>query len=173
MSSRSWRDWQTPQLEGLAPPGVGGRGPSARPNFHMEFCSSHSGPCPYDLKLLRVSKFATILISIVVCTILIDSPLCLAQSSSSPALPEKFLPEKVIIDTDIGDDIDDAFAIALALRSPELQILGITTTFGDTETRAKLLDRFLAEAGRPEIPLAAGASSPPNPTHTQPRYPVR
>jgi len=38
------------------------------------------------------------------------------------------------------------------LRSPELQILGITTTFGDTETRAKLLDRFLAEVGRPEIP---------------------
>jgi inosine-uridine nucleoside N-ribohydrolase len=71
-----------------------------------------------------------------------------AQSTPTP-------PEKVIIDTDIGDDIDDAFAVALALRSPELQILGITTTFGDTETRAKLLDRFLAEAGRPDIPVAA------------------
>ena len=41
--------------------------------------------------------------------------------------------EKVIIDTDIGDDVDDAFALALAVKSPELQILGITTTFGDTE----------------------------------------
>ena len=41
-------------------------------------------------------------------------------------------PEKVIMDTDIGDDIDDAFAIALALKSPELEILGISTTFGDT-----------------------------------------
>jgi purine nucleosidase len=66
-------------------------------------------------------------------------------------------PEKIIIDTDIGDDIDDAFAVALALRSPELQILGITTTFGDTETRAKLLDRMLGEAGRQDIPVAAGA----------------
>src|SRR6476469_7347333 len=78
--------------------------------------------------------------------------------------------EKIILDTDIGDDIDDAFAIALALRSPELQILGISTTFGDTETRAKLVDRFLAEVGRPEIPVAAGIPSTPKGTFTQHRY---
>jgi len=69
-------------------------------------------------------------------------------------------PEKIIIDTDIGDDIDDAFAVALALRSPELQIIGITTTFGDTETRAKLLDRLLGEAGRTDIPVAIGSPDP-------------
>ena len=93
------------------------------------------------------------------------TPVSRAQSSSTNAAPEK-----VIIDTDIGDDIDDAFAVALALRSPELQILGITTTFGDTETRAKLLDRFLAEVGRPEIPVAAGVATPPKGTFTQRRY---
>lgn len=64
--------------------------------------------------------------------------------------------EKIIIDTDIGDDIDDAFAVALALKSPELQILGITTEFGETETRAKLVDRMLGEAGRQDIPVAVG-----------------
>ena len=64
--------------------------------------------------------------------------------------------EKVIIDTDIGDDIDDAFAVALALKSPELQILGITTEFGDTATRANLVDRMLEEPGRSEIPVAEG-----------------
>jgi inosine-uridine nucleoside N-ribohydrolase len=64
--------------------------------------------------------------------------------------------EKIIIDTDIGDDIDDAFAVALALRSPELQIVGITTEFGETETRAKLVDRMLGEAGRQDIPVAIG-----------------
>ena len=69
--------------------------------------------------------------------------------------------EKVIIDTDIGDDIDDAFAIALALKSPELEILGISTTFGDTEARAKIVDRLLGEAGRIDIPVLAGT-----PTHT-------
>jgi purine nucleosidase len=67
-------------------------------------------------------------------------------------------PEKIIIDTDIGDDVDDAFAVALALRSPELQIVGISTTFGETETRAKLLDRLLGEAGRSDIPVAVGIS---------------
>ena len=65
-------------------------------------------------------------------------------------------PEKIIIDTDIGDDIDDAFAVALALQSPELQILGITTEFGDTLTRANLVDRMLQETGRPGIPVAYG-----------------
>jgi len=64
--------------------------------------------------------------------------------------------QKIIIDTDIGDDIDDAFAVALALRSPELQILGISTAFGDVETRAKLVDRLLGEAGRQDIPVAIG-----------------
>ena len=110
-------------------------------------------------------KPTAVLIAMVVCAFLTGSPTSNGQSSPTPALPEK-----VIIDTDIGDDIDDAFAIALALRSPELQILGITTTFGDTETRAKLLDRFLAEVGRPEISVAAGAPSPPKSALTQRRY---
>ena len=86
------------------------------------------------------------LIAIGICKLLLailpGVPLSSAQSSPTPALPEK-----VILDTDIGDDIDDAFALALALRSPELQILGFTTTFGDTETRAKLLDRFRDAGG--------------------------
>jgi purine nucleosidase len=64
--------------------------------------------------------------------------------------------EKVIIDTDIGDDIDDAFAVALALRSHELEILGFTTGYGDTEARAKILDRMLGEAGLQSIPVAVG-----------------
>jgi len=117
-----------------------------------------------------MSKLVAALIRILGCAILTASPVCSGQSSPTPAVPEKALPEKVIIDTDIGDDIDDAFAVALAIRSPELQILGITTTFGDTETRAKLLDRFLAEVGRPEIPVAAGAPSRPKTTLTQRRY---
>lgn len=66
---------------------------------------------------------------------------------------------KIIVDTDIGDDVDDAFALALAVRSPELQILGVTTTFGDTEARAKIVDRFFGEVDRAEIPVLAGKSA--------------
>jgi len=108
-------------------------------------------------------------ISVLLSAVLVAVPLSSAQSPATAA-SGKSLPEKVIIDTDIGDDIDDAFAVALALRSPELQILGITTTFGDTEARAKLLERFLAESGRPEIPVAAGAPTPPKSNFTQRRY---
>jgi len=64
--------------------------------------------------------------------------------------------EKVIIDTDIGDDVDDAFALALAVKSPEFEILGVTTTFGDTELRARITDRLLGEVGRADIPVMAG-----------------
>lgn len=79
-------------------------------------------------------------------------------------------PEKIIIDTDIGDDIDDAFALALAVKSPELQILGVMTTFGDTEARARLTDRFLAELGRPEIPVLAGKATAPKNPMSQRKY---
>jgi len=86
---------------------------------------------------------------------------CAASSSAQTATAAPSLgSEKVIIDTDIGDDIDDAFAIALALRSPELQILGISTTFGDTEARARILDRLLGENARRDISVLVGAPTP-------------
>jgi inosine-uridine nucleoside N-ribohydrolase len=60
--------------------------------------------------------------------------------------------EKIIIDTDIGDDVDDAFALALAVKSPEFEILGVTTTFRDTELRAKIVDRSSENWGNPRFP---------------------
>src|ERR1700730_10695007 len=73
--------------------------------------------------------------------------------------------ERIIIDTDIGDAIDDPFAIALALRSPELDILGISTDYGDTAGRAKILDRLLGEAGRQNMPVAVGDATAFFPTN--------
>ncbi|MCU1269460.1 MAG: hypothetical protein JWN74_754 [Acidobacteriaceae bacterium] len=113
------------------------------------FAHSDSGRRTVKRSLMfRTPALATITIFL--------SMLCLAQSTPTQHSTQ---PEKIIIDTDIGDDVDDAFAVALALRSPELQILGISTTFGDTETRAKLLDRLLSEAGRADIPVAVGISN--------------
>jgi purine nucleosidase len=79
-------------------------------------------------------------------------------------------PEKIIIDTDIGDDVDDAFALALAVKSPELQVLGVTTTLGDTEARARIADRFLGEVGRGEIPVLAGKATETKNPMSQRRY---
>lgn len=92
----------------------------------------------------------------------------IAQMPSEKA--ETPLREKIIIDTDVGDDIDDAFAIALALRSPELQVLGFTATFGDTALRAKLLDRLLADTGNADIPVAQGVPSSRKQNFTQAHY---
>jgi len=67
---------------------------------------------------------------------------------------------KIIIDTDIGDDIDDALAIAFALESPELEIIGITTVFKNVVARAKIASRMLKLAGREDIPVFTGIGSP-------------
>jgi purine nucleosidase len=75
------------------------------------------------------------------------------------AAPGPATAEKVIIDTDIGDDVDDAFALALALSSDRLQILGVTTAWGNTDLRARLVERFLKETGHGEITVAAGTKT--------------
>jgi purine nucleosidase len=79
-------------------------------------------------------------------------------------------PQLVILDTDIGDDIDDAFALALLLHSPEVKLLGVTTAFGDTELRARLVDRYLAAVHGAEIPVEAGVSTPAQNGFTQAAY---
>jgi inosine-uridine nucleoside N-ribohydrolase len=94
-----------------------------------------------------------------------------AWSQNAAAKPQSVIP--VIIDTDIGDDIDDAFAIALALRSPELNILGVTTTFRDTEMRARLVDRYLKAVGREDIPVAAGPATKLGDDLSQKAYALR
>lgn len=73
-------------------------------------------------------------------------------AAAQPPVPK----QKVIIDTDIGDDIDDAFALALAFRSPELQILQINSAYGDTHLRARLLEHLLHDASLPPVTVAQG-----------------
>ena len=62
----------------------------------------------------------------------------------------------VLLDTDIGDDIDDAYALAICLRHPEIGLLGVATVRGDTELRAAQARYLLALEGHPELPVAAG-----------------
>ena len=64
---------------------------------------------------------------------------------------------KVILDSDLGSDVDDAFALALLLASPELEILGITLGHGQTDKRGRLACRLLYETGREGRPRGPGA----------------
>src|SRR5258708_21787333 len=87
---------------------------------------------------------------------ILSAALAHSSSAQTPPAQPPTAKTKIILDTDIGDDIDDAFALALALRSPEVEIVGITTAWGDTQLRARLTQRFLQENGAPAIPVAAG-----------------
>lgn len=62
----------------------------------------------------------------------------------------------VILDTDIGGDIDDTWALALLMRSPELSLQAITTVSGDTRYRAALCEKMLKTAGYPRVPIGLG-----------------
>jgi len=87
----------------------------------------------------------------------------MSHASSKPHIEaSQFISRKynVLIDTDIGDDIDDALALALALCSPEIELLGVTTVFGDTQKRAHLAAHILEVFRHKEIPVAAGQQMP-------------
>lgn len=79
-------------------------------------------------------------------------------SSSSSTTPSK--PQRIIIDTDPG--VDDAMAIFLALRSPELKVEAITAVSGNVPLAFTLPNalRLVEIAGHPEIPVAGGAAFP-------------
>ncbi len=66
----------------------------------------------------------------------------------------------VLIDTDLGDDIDDAFALCLAMRSPEIRLLGVTTVHRCAKQRAKMAKALLRAGGFGDVPVHAGDSRP-------------
>ncbi|MEZ4503721.1 MAG: nucleoside hydrolase [Dehalococcoidia bacterium] len=67
------------------------------------------------------------------------------------------MPTRLHLDTDIGGDIDDMCALALALGAPDVEVTGVTTVLEAAGERAGYAREALAIAGRPEVPVAAGA----------------
>ena len=74
----------------------------------------------------------------------------------------------VIVDTDIGHDVDDVWALAFLLRCPELDVKLITVTTGDTLYRARLTAKLLENLGATHIPIGVGIPLDDNPhTHQE------
>jgi len=92
--------------------------------------------------------------------LLLVSIFLLGLSINAFTAPAEKLP--VILDTDIGTDIDDAFALALIMNSPELELLGVTTVSDDTAARARIAAKMLWEAGGKwrQVPVVAGVPGP-------------
>src|SRR5438034_3506738 len=77
----------------------------------------------------------------------------MAASFAGAQEPAKKIP--ILFDFDFGDDIDDAFALATILASPELDLRGVTTVGEDSYKRAQMACRFLEAVGV-KAPVAAG-----------------
>lgn len=65
----------------------------------------------------------------------------------------------VILDTDLGDDIDDTWALAMLLGRPELDVKLIVTASGDTPAKTRLVAKMLDRVGRTNIPLGTGVKT--------------
>ena len=69
------------------------------------------------------------------------------------------MPTKVILDTDIGSDIDDAICLAYLLAQPACELLGVTTVTGEAHERAKLASALCKAAGK-TVSIYPGAENP-------------
>jgi inosine-uridine nucleoside N-ribohydrolase len=86
---------------------------------------------------------------------------CSSPSSPSPR------PIPVILDTDIGGDIDDTWALAFLLASPEVDVRLIVSDYGNTVYRAKVIAKFLQRVGRTDIPIGIGVKEGEGTGHHQ------
>jgi len=68
--------------------------------------------------------------------------------------------EKILLDTDIGSDIDDAVCLAYLLNQPECDLLGVTTVSGESDKRAMMASAICIAGGRPDIPIYPGTELP-------------
>ena len=66
---------------------------------------------------------------------------------------------KLLLDTDIGSDIDDAVCLAYLLAQKECELLGVTTVTGEAVKRAMMADAMCQVAGR-EVPILPGLEAP-------------
>lgn len=78
--------------------------------------------------------------------------------------------KKVLFDTDIGSDIDDAVCLAYLLAQPECELLGITTVSGQSVQRAKMASALCKVAGV-DIPVFPGTEIPFEIEQRQPEAP--
>jgi len=87
---------------------------------------------------------------------LMSVPVGAADTAPTPPAPVP-----VILDTDIGDDIDDTWALALLLKSPELDLKLAVGDYGQAQYRARLLAKLLARAGRNDVSVGVGLEAGP------------
>ena len=66
----------------------------------------------------------------------------------------------VLLDTDIGSNVDDLLALLFVLGSQNLKLVGVTTVYEDTHLRARIAAATLSLAGRDDVPIGFGNAEP-------------
>jgi len=101
----------------------------------------------------RPVKFAWLIILGIAAVFLVTNSFATSGDSLASSARRKIA---VIFDTDIGGDIDDTWALALLVQSPEFDVKLVTTAVGDTPAKAKIVAKFLQTVGRTDIPVGIG-----------------
>jgi inosine-uridine nucleoside N-ribohydrolase len=70
---------------------------------------------------------------------------------------------RIWLDTDLGSDVDDALALAYALRHEDIELVGVSTVFGDVELRTRLVEMLLEKADAAPVPIVTGLGKPLTP----------
>lgn len=95
-------------------------------------------------------------------SVLLSFTLTFRTANATDMQTVKPAPIPVILDTDIGDDIDDSWALAFLLKSPELDLKLVVGDYGRAQYRARLLAKFLDRAGRSDVPVGVGLDIAPH-----------
>ena len=89
-------------------------------------------------------------------TLLIRICFCLSLLLAGRQLRAGSTGVPLILDTDIGSDVDDAYALVLAARCPEIDLKAVTTVYGDVALRSAIAMKLLQLMGKGHIPVASG-----------------
>ena len=103
----------------------------------------------------RDRNFARLLLTVVFLILAAVATTAWAADTGTSSVPAKKIP--VILDTDIGDDIDDTWALVMLLKSPQMDVKLITTTNGKNVYRSKIIAKLLTAANRTDIAIGMGA----------------
>ncbi len=88
-------------------------------------------------------------------------PACLSAVAAQVA------PAPVILDTDLGDDIDDTWALAMLLGCPQVDLKLIVTASDDTPKKTRLVAKLLEHMGRTDIPIGTGVKTSDQAIHQE------
>jgi len=111
-------------------------------------------------------KLTRLLSAVVFLIVAAGATIAWAADAAPSSRPVKKSP--VILDTDVGDDIDDTWALVMLLKSPQLDVKLITTTCGKNVYRSKIIAKLLTLANRTDIPIGMGAGGSDGTGNQQP-----